>query len=94
MKDQNVTKAELARRLGVSKPWITKLLDGNHNLTMKSLLNVALALGLELNVTLADPTKQGINLNACDHDTHVPAPDEARSEVDIAGKMRSDDFAA
>jgi transcriptional regulator with XRE-family HTH domain len=48
MEELNITRAELARRLGVTKPFITKLLNGNHNLTVKTMVSIAKALECEL----------------------------------------------
>lgn len=36
MEDQGVTKAELARRLGKSRAWITQLLSGKANMTIRT----------------------------------------------------------
>ncbi len=48
MHDQNVTKAELARRLGKSRPWVTQLLNGKSNMTLETLALAAHALGAEI----------------------------------------------
>lgn len=52
MENQGVSRAELARRLGVSRPFVTRLLTGNPNLTVKTLVRVALAAGLVVEVNL------------------------------------------
>lgn len=44
--------SQLAERLGVSRAYINKLLDGNPNLTVRSLARIALALGCEPSITL------------------------------------------
>ncbi len=49
MKDRHISRADLARRLGVSKAFITKLLNGNANLTIKTMVAIAGAIGCELN---------------------------------------------
>ncbi len=49
MEKQGVTKAELARRLNTSRGYITKLLQGNKNLTLDSICKVAHALGCKIN---------------------------------------------
>ncbi len=48
MEDQKVTKAELARRLGRSRAYITQMLSGSTNLTVRTLAEVAYALGVEV----------------------------------------------
>ena len=48
MQEQGVTKAELARRLGKSRAYITQMLSGSANLTVRTLAEVAYALGAEV----------------------------------------------
>lgn len=52
MIDDNITRTELAKRLGKSKPFITKLLDGSQNMTIFTMVNVANALGMRLNIDI------------------------------------------
>ena len=47
-----VTKAELARRLGRTKGFITQLLDGRANMTLRTVSDVLGALGYELKVNV------------------------------------------
>jgi len=44
MEDQGVTRSELARRLGTTKGYITQLLDGRANMTLRKLADVFTAL--------------------------------------------------
>jgi len=45
MEERGIDKAELARRLGKSKAYVTKLLQGDYkNLTIKTLVELALAI--------------------------------------------------
>lgn len=44
MEEQGVTRTELARRLGRSKGYISQLLDGESNMTIRTLSDVFLAL--------------------------------------------------
>jgi len=53
MEDQGVTRAELARRLGTSQAYITRVLSGNANFTLKTMSKLALALGMQLDVGLS-----------------------------------------
>ena len=52
MKEKGMTRAKLAAVLGVTPAAVTKLLNGNPNFTLKTLLKVADALGLEFTVSL------------------------------------------
>lgn len=47
MSEKGVSRSELARRLGRSKGYITKLLDGSANMTIRTLSDVFSALGYE-----------------------------------------------
>ncbi|HEX7180704.1 MAG TPA: helix-turn-helix transcriptional regulator [Thermoanaerobaculia bacterium] len=54
MEEQNVSRAELARRLGTSRAYVTKLLGGNANFTLHTMTKVAMALGSAVHVHVAD----------------------------------------
>ena len=58
MKNQGVTKAELGRRLGVSRAYTTRILDAPPNLTLLSMAKVALALGLTVELRVAEISSQ------------------------------------
>lgn len=45
MRDQGVCRADLARRLGKSRAWVTRLLNGSHNLTIATMSEVLVSLG-------------------------------------------------
>ena len=53
VESQGVTRTELAQRLVVTPAYITKLLNGNPNLTIKSLLRLSDALGQTLDIRFA-----------------------------------------
>lgn len=48
MEEQNVSKAELARRLSTSKANVTQMLDGRRNMTVRTLADVLFSLGRAL----------------------------------------------
>lgn len=52
MEKQKINRSELAERLGVSRAFITKLLNGNPNLTLKTMMNIATALKSDLNIQI------------------------------------------
>ena len=54
MEEQKVSRAELARRLGTSRAYVTKLLGGNANFTLHTMTKVAMALGAAVHVHVAD----------------------------------------
>jgi transcriptional regulator with XRE-family HTH domain len=63
MQAQNVTQAELARRLGTSRAYVCKILGGGANLTLDSLGALSVALGCRLEVRLSD-SGQGARTSA------------------------------
>lgn len=46
MEKQELTQTELAEQLGVSKGYISQILNGNFNHTLKKLVNISLAVGV------------------------------------------------
>ena len=59
MEEQGITRAELARRLGTSQAYITRVLSGHANFTLKTMAKLALALGLQLEVGLGPQSQSG-----------------------------------
>lgn len=54
MDERNVTKAELADRLGRSKAFVTQVLNGSRNMTLRTLADIAFALDAEPRFSLVD----------------------------------------
>ncbi len=52
LKDLNMSRVELANKLGVSKAFVTKLLNGNPNLTIKTMISIVKALDCKLELDL------------------------------------------
>jgi transcriptional regulator with XRE-family HTH domain len=63
MEDLGVTKSELAKRLGKSKPRITQLLSGSSNMTIGTLSDIAVELGLNLDKTFKEYSAQRCRLD-------------------------------
>lgn len=53
MEEQGVSRAELARRLGTSQAYVTRVLSGHANFTLKTMSKLAFALGMQLDVGLS-----------------------------------------
>lgn len=53
MAEQNVSKADLARRLNKSRAWVTQLLSGKANMTVRTLADVVHTLGAEVKLRAA-----------------------------------------
>jgi transcriptional regulator with XRE-family HTH domain len=56
MAEQNVSKADLARRLNKSRAWVTQLLSGKANMTVRTLAEVVYALDAELKLHAQPPS--------------------------------------
>ena len=52
---KGISRREFAKKLNVSPPYVTKLLRGDPNLTLKSLVKISQALGVSLDVRLKEP---------------------------------------
>ena len=55
MAEQNVNKANLAGRLNKSRAWVTQLLSGNANMTVRTLAEVVYALDAEVKINAQRP---------------------------------------
>ncbi len=53
MEEQKISRAELARRLGTSPAYVTKILHWTANLTLTSMSKIALAFGSRVHLSLA-----------------------------------------
>jgi transcriptional regulator with XRE-family HTH domain len=54
MEEQNVSRAELARRMGTSRAYITRLLGGDANFTLMTMVKLSMAVGGALHVHISD----------------------------------------
>jgi len=54
MQQKKINRTRLAEKLKVSPPAVTKILNGNSNFTLKTLLSIADALDLELKIDFVD----------------------------------------
>ncbi|MHB8376504.1 MAG: helix-turn-helix domain-containing protein [Dehalococcoidia bacterium] len=52
MQAQGIARSELAERLGTSRAFVTKLLSGHENLTLKTLVRVANALEIKVELRM------------------------------------------
>jgi transcriptional regulator with XRE-family HTH domain len=58
MEVNGVSRSELARRLGVSPAYITKVLRGNVNFTLDSMVRLVRAAGGEVSLQVAPKTQK------------------------------------
>ena len=57
--DSGVTRAELARRLGRTPGFVSQVLGGGRNLTLRTIADIAAALSLQPSFSLADAVASG-----------------------------------
>ena len=50
METEGISRADLARRLGKSRAWVTKVLHGDRNLTLKTITEVLWELGYKSSI--------------------------------------------
>ena len=61
MEEQQVSKTDLARLVGTSKSHVTQLLSGSRNLTLRTLADLAFALGHKVEIrSLPRPRKDRV----------------------------------
>lgn len=53
------TRKELAKRIGVSAPTLSRWLNGNENITVSSMCRLATALGAAVHIHVADKNERG-----------------------------------
>jgi len=54
MKEKNLSRADLAKKIGTSRAYITKLLGGNANFTLATMVKLAFALDGAVHIHIAD----------------------------------------
>ena len=52
LQKQGISKTELASRIGASQPYITRILKGRDNLTIATMVKLARAVGLKVQISL------------------------------------------
>ena len=67
MELKKISQADLAVAMGVSQPYISKVLKGNVNFTMATMTKLARALGAEIHVCLAPIENQGGTTGDLEH---------------------------
>jgi transcriptional regulator with XRE-family HTH domain len=74
LEQTGVTRSQLAERLGKSKAHISQLLDGEANMTIRTISDIFTALGRELRF-IAVPTSSSVSQDGAEH---RPASPETR----------------
>ena len=72
MNEKEINRKRLSELLNVSPPAVTKILDGNSNFTLKTLLSLSDALGMELKIDFVEKTVAAEA--ACDSQFGISVP--------------------
>lgn len=65
MENQQVSKAELAKRLGKSRAYVSQLLDGSRNMTLRTLADIATVLNIKIHIQLTEVLSIKTNSQSC-----------------------------
>ncbi|TDN64281.1 helix-turn-helix domain-containing protein [Scandinavium goeteborgense] len=60
MEDKDISKSELADKLGKTKSYISQLLSGSRNMTLRTLSDICFALNIKPTVTFEDEARTAI----------------------------------
>jgi transcriptional regulator with XRE-family HTH domain len=60
MEDKNISKASLAKLLDKSKAFVTQMLGGSRNMTLRTLSDIAFALDMEVSIKFV-PKKKAVD---------------------------------
>ena len=79
MDKHGISRAELARRLGKSRAYVTRMLNGQPNMTLKTLTQIAVALGEGIDLFVPSSVREERARAQAAHDAQKqPAAEAAR----------------
>jgi len=79
-KKPSVTKAEIARRLGIDRSLVTRRLNGTSNMTLETLADLAWALDQKIEIRLSDRAKPAFSNSA------TVTTDQTRTYIPVCGE--------
>ena len=85
MREHNLTRADLASRMGVSPGRVSQVLSGGENLTLRTLASLATALGTQFDLMLS-PREPVVSAEP------VPAAQETMEIVTETPRARTESF--
>jgi transcriptional regulator with XRE-family HTH domain len=93
MDEQSLSKADLARLLGTSRAYVTNLLSGRTNLTLRTLADVAAVMDYRIEVK-HEPLRQGDFINTPVREFRPAILPIVRTEGARSASLTSDNFLA
>ena len=91
MKKRGISQVKLAERLGVSPPYVARILKGRENLTIASMVKLARAVGVKLEVSLEEVdegTAKGTEMHRDVREAVVHAPAAKSVKVPVQSPRR------
>lgn len=86
MLKKNITRTKLAEKLNVSRPAVTKILNGNSNFTLKTLLSLSDALSLDLKVEFKEKEIKAFEHHEVFKSAYISSANEIKTKSEkIAG---------
>jgi len=82
----NMSKMDLAEKMNVSPAYITKLIGGSNNFTLRTMVKVARSLGCELKLGLRQPGASRCRSRMETPDSSPPLDTESRMTFTSTGK--------
>jgi len=79
LEDMDITKKELAKRLGKSRSYVTQILSGSRNMTLGSFSDICFALGFKPEIKLPIQEKTEHAIDFLDDEKWVPQIKEINS---------------
>lgn len=84
MSDNGINNTELAKMLGVSKGYVSQLLNGDYNHRLSKLVELALKIGLRPNIFYTPVNdEQNVTLPECCSDENIMIHKSSRYEVSL-----------
>ena len=83
---KNMTRADLAEKMNVSPAYITKLIGGSNNFTLRTMVRVTRSLGCELKLSLRQPGTSRCCYRMATPDSSPPLDTESRMTPTFTGR--------
>jgi len=72
MEDNNISKADLSRKLGKSRPYISGLFSGERNMTLNTFSDICFTVGLRPEIVLVNNVGEAANYSPVRHTFMTP----------------------
>lgn len=87
LEELNLSASDLASKLGVSRAYISQVMNGKPNLTIRSLVGIALALDQKVTVSLDDRHEASFDVREFNDSVQMLTPEH--DDVDPSNRSRA-----